>query len=157
MESTSQKIVAKFLRELAKSIGNLRKEQYDNVINGNFKIEIKVDNLESKSKSPKTKRLFETEDIIEIESLLRDMSSREKGTALLKDRCTNKDSLIRVAKHLDLPVQKKEKIDAIIEKIVENTIGFKLRSQSIQGRTNSEVKWHWVTKTVNFLVNLPHL
>ena len=140
MEDKSQKIVAKCLRELAKSINQLKKEQYESVVNGNFEIEIKISSLESKSKLPEPKRLFETEDILEIESLLRNLNSREKGTVLLKDRCTNKESLIRVAKHLDLPVQKKEKIDTIIEKIVENTIGFKLRSQSIQGRTNSEVK-----------------
>jgi len=140
MEEKSQKIVSKCLRELAKCIGNLTKEQYDSVIQGDFEIEIRISGLDSKSKLSEPKRLIKTEDILEVESLLRKIDSREIGTATLKEKCTNKESLILVAKHLDLPVQKREKNDTIIEKIIENTIGFRLRSQSIQGKINSEVK-----------------
>ena len=60
-------------------------------------------------------------------------NSREEGAALLKEKCSTKEELTRLAKYLDLPVQKLDKIDQISERIIEATIGFRIRSAAIQG------------------------
>ena len=39
---------------------------------------------------------------------------------------------------LDIPFQKKDSIDRILEKIIEGTIGFRLRSQAIQGGKSND-------------------
>jgi hypothetical protein len=69
-------------------------------------------------------------DLRHIEDKLAKIDSREQAEELLKD--FKKAELQRIAKGLDIPTQKNEGIVRIKEKIIESTIGFKLRSQAIQ-------------------------
>lgn len=69
-------------------------------------------------------------DLKKIENTLTKTYSREEAEELLKD--FKKANLKALAKKLDIPVQSNDNISRLKEKIIESTVGFKLRSQAIQ-------------------------
>jgi len=69
-------------------------------------------------------------DLKDTEEQLVKIDSRDQAEELLKN--FKKADLQRIAKDLDIPIQKNEDISRLREKIIESTVGFKLRSQAIQ-------------------------
>ena len=65
-------------------------------------------------------------------SLLNSMQTREEAYSYISSSDLKKADLEAICKLLDLPFTKKENIKALQEKIIEGTVGYKLRSQAIQ-------------------------
>ncbi len=63
------------------------------------------------------------------------LSSREAGDSLLREKAPNRTDLETVARFLQLPVQRDDTVEKLRAKIVENTIGSRLRSNAIQGNS----------------------
>ena len=63
---------------------------------------------------------------------LNSMQSREEAYSYISSSDLKKADLEAICKQLDLPFTKKENIKALQEKIIEGTVGYKLRSQAIQ-------------------------
>jgi len=76
---------------------------------------------------------FATQDAREIAAKLLTLRSREDGDTLLQAKAPNRRSLESLARFLQLPVQRDDTTNRLRSKIVENTIGSRLRSQAIQG------------------------
>jgi hypothetical protein len=72
-------------------------------------------------------------DVVSIIDELYRINTREDGILFLQSKCFSKTDFEAVAKKLDVPFQKKDSIEKIKNKIIEGTIGFRLRSQAIQG------------------------
>jgi hypothetical protein len=70
----------------------------------------------------------------EIADKLRALPSREMGDAFLQSELPNRRSLEMLARFLQLPVQRDDSVERLRAKIVENTIGSRLRSDAIQGK-----------------------
>lgn len=70
---------------------------------------------------------------IAILSKLRSATTRDDGARILHDAFPDKGGLVEFAKHLDLPVQKKDKTDRIRDKVLEFTVGRRLDSEAIRG------------------------
>jgi hypothetical protein len=64
---------------------------------------------------------------------LKDMRVRDEGAKYLADVASTKNQLSTVAKALDLPVGKRNSHEEIAAKIIEATIGFRIRSAAIRG------------------------
>jgi hypothetical protein len=77
---------------------------------------------------------FDLQNVKEIADKLQTLNSREAGEALLLDAVLNRRSLEALARFLQLPVQRDDRIERLRAKIVENTIGSRLRSDAIQGK-----------------------
>lgn len=90
----------------------------------------------TKSHDP-AKRKLSQEDVKEISTQLQTLPSREVGEDLLREKATNRIALEAIARFLQLPVQRDDTIDRLRAKIVENTIGSRLRSDAIQGKDRS--------------------
>jgi hypothetical protein len=69
----------------------------------------------------------------ELAAKLRELMSREDGENLLLERITNRQGLESLARFLQLPVQRDDSVERLRAKIIENTIGSRLRSSAIQG------------------------
>jgi hypothetical protein len=78
-------------------------------------------------------------DINSIVTALFKIHNREEGERYLLSKCSSKIELERVAKKLDIPFQKKDSMQKLKNKIIERTIGFRLRSQAIQGERKGEM------------------
>lgn len=68
----------------------------------------------------------------EIISELENMSSREMGEQYLLNKQFSRIDYETIIKQLDIPFQKRDNIEKLKDKIIEGTIGFRLRSQAIQ-------------------------
>lgn len=73
-----------------------------------------------------------TETIIQT---LAQFADRQEAIDFLATECVNKTELETIARSLDISILKNDKIMVLREKIVEATVGAKIRSQAIQGKT----------------------
>lgn len=71
-------------------------------------------------------------DVKEIIERLNHCQSRQEGEAFLNSLDLRNDSLGAIIKQMDLPYSKKDSKSKMFEKIIEGTIGFRLRSSAIQ-------------------------
>jgi hypothetical protein len=123
-----KKNILKLLQLIQKELNNLPDEEIDSLLNGDAKLELTV-----KSKL-KRKNIETNVDLYKLERDLRELNIREDGIKLLEKTFTTKEELEKFARQLDLPVLKGDKVDLLRKKIVEATIGYKLRSDSIQNK-----------------------
>lgn len=72
-------------------------------------------------------------DVRAIAAQLQTLQSRDAGNGLLGEKAPNRNELEAIARFLQLPVQRDDTVDRLRAKIVENTIGSRLRSDAIQG------------------------
>ena len=97
--------------------------------NGEKRIDI---NVVPSYKKPDEPILQNSVVVSESISFLNSMQSREEAYSYISSSDLKKADLEAICKQLDLPFTKKENIKALQEKIIEGTVGYKLRSQAIQ-------------------------
>lgn len=97
--------------------------------NGEKRIDINVVPSSKKTDEPILQNSVVVSESI---SFLNSMQSREEAYSYISSSDLKKADLEAICKQLDLPFTKKENIKALQEKIIEGTVGYKLRSQAIQ-------------------------
>lgn len=68
-----------------------------------------------------------------IVDALNAFDKRDQGIDYLNKKTKTKEDLVQLAKYLDKPIQKNDNIEQIRDKVIESTIGYRLRSAAIQG------------------------
>lgn len=97
--------------------------------NGEKQIEI---NIISSSKEPNEPMSENSIVVSEAITFLNSMQSREEASSYFSTNDLKRADLEAICKQLDLPFTKKENMKTLQEKIIEGTVGYKLRSQAIQ-------------------------
>ena len=97
--------------------------------NGEKQIEI---NIISSSKEPNEPMSENSIVVSEAITFLNSMQTREEASSYFSTNDLKKADLEAICKQLDLPFTKKENMKTLQEKIIEGTVGYKLRSQAIQ-------------------------
>ncbi|MCP4345939.1 MAG: hypothetical protein GY795_10495 [Desulfobacterales bacterium] len=115
------------LQKLSIEINKLDDEDIKAVVDGNAEIVLQIVPKEQISDC-KTDSDFE-----KIIQHIEKMTSSKDGVSYLKEHVPTKNQLKILAKKLDIPIRRTDKLDQIVEKIIESTIGFRLRSKAIQG------------------------
>lgn len=82
--------------------------------------------------APQVKREIASVDSALIVTRLTAAETREDGLAILSELAPIKAQLLAVAASLDLTVPKTDTIERLRDRLVEATIGFKLRSEAIR-------------------------
>ncbi len=95
-------------------------------------------NREQNSSTKKDK--ISKDDLQQIANSLKTLSSRQEGEKLLKEKLSSKDDLIELTKYLDLNIKRNDSKDQIRSRLIESTIGFRLRSAAIQGKVDESPK-----------------
>jgi hypothetical protein len=121
-----EKIRIKLLEEIDK----LSEEDLQKIDNNTHEIKIKVEKIRRK-KNPKTD--LTEDEMMTFEKQLNELLTREKGMELLSSVLKDKLSAEYFAKYMRVSFLKQDSKDYIINKIVEATIGAKLRSNAIKG------------------------
>lgn len=118
------------LNLLSRSILNISDEDLEKIAHGTHLIELKITRNRNN-----TKTNIETEkiDCTEISRKLEVFSDRLTASEHLKELLPNKKSLELLARHLDIAVSKQDKTEDLIYKIIESTVGARLRSSAIRG------------------------
>ena len=71
----------------------------------------------------------------ELKDKLYATNDRDDGLFILERHCPSRGHLEALAKLIDLPTTKRDTIEHLRKKIVETTIGYKLRSNAIRGKS----------------------
>lgn len=117
-----------FTLEYKNNKNNKKKEQKKDVVGINSK-----SNVQAKKKNKK-KRELTKEDFDEIKTELNKFSNREEAINYIKSIKPNltKDDLIFIGQQLGITISKNKNKDPIINIIVEETVGNKLKVESIR-------------------------
>lgn len=131
--STRDALVA-MLRACADCLSELPASEVDAVING--ELELRVTTVGKKSRRKKQHAaVLEADQLSAIVSRLRSLDSRAAGERLLREVAPSKSALEVLARHLDIGVRREDRLDGLVRRIIEATIGFRLSSAAIRGHT----------------------
>lgn len=138
----SIKVTKIILDAISDKLSKLSKQEFDSIADGSSKIEISIVRKEAKNKDLKNKDLKNNDKNIStkadifyrIVSRLGDATSRDAGIIILEEMIPLKNDLELFAKYIDVVVNKSDRVESIKNKIVDATVGAKLRSGAIQGK-----------------------
>ena len=125
----NKKALSVLLSKLAAVVADLTDDEWQAVEQGRFDLRIE----------PKARRdtpLSDPAPAANIDSLMESLNfatTREEADLVLSAEGIRKDDLLAIAKRLDVSVNRKEANEMIRQKIIENTVGFRIRSRSVQG------------------------
>lgn len=129
--STSSFLVASALRRIAAALERMSDEELARLNEPGTEIEIKVLRKRSKDEPTPEEKL----DLADIVAKLTGAVSRSDASKFLEDGFGTKKALEQIARHLDVLVSKQDKAETLRERIIEATVGARLRSEAIQGRS----------------------
>lgn len=127
--------ISKIFNILAKELEKFSDKELADISSGKAKIKIDIINSSTSKKS-----IACDIDYQKVKSDLNSFQTREEGLEYLNLQCKTKKELTALAKIIDIHVQKSDKIDQLKEKIIESTIGFRLRSAAIQNKSIADEK-----------------
>lgn len=127
--STSSILAASVLRRLADVVERMSDEDLARLNEPGIEIEIKILRRRIKDELAPEALL----DLPDIVSKLIASASRADAAKFLDDGLDAKKTLERIARHLDVVVLKQDKAETLRDKIIEATVGARLRSEAIQG------------------------
>jgi hypothetical protein len=125
----TQDIFISMLKKFTQFINKLSEEDINDLTTGKKSLCIKL--VEKKQASDSKSDFIDLKD---TEEQLLKINSRDQAEELLKN--LKKTELQRIAKNLDIAIQKNENLTRLREKIIEFTVGYKLRSEAIQSGGN---------------------
>ncbi|MFN4118093.1 hypothetical protein [Acidovorax sp.] len=115
---------------LSKAVANLPDDELDRVVHGTHIIDLKIVRNRSSTKVAVDSESLKS---AEIAKELESFSDRGIASNHLREIALNKKSLELLARHLDIAVSKQDKTEDLVNKIIESTVGARLRSSAIRG------------------------
>jgi hypothetical protein len=123
-------LVASALRRLAAALERMSDEEIARLNEPGTEIEIKVLRRRSRDEELAPEARLDLTDIV---AKLTTAASRYDASKFLDDSFGTKKALEQIARHLDVVVSKQDKVETLRDKIIEATVGARLRSEAIQG------------------------
>ena len=130
----NKNIISRVFSIFAKEMEKFSEIELIDISSGKATLKIEIVKNESTSKVPSPYEM----DLSNVKSSLDSFQSREEVLQYLNQNFKTKKDLTSLAKIVDAHIQKSDKIDQLKEKIIESTIGFKLRSAAIQNKSINE-------------------
>lgn len=130
----NKKILKNIFSSLSRAIENLSEDEILNVESGNFEIDFLFSKNKSVAQKNKARILLDESVLEKVNNLLNEASTREEGVLVLEENLKGRAELESFAKTIDVPIIKSDKVTNIKEKIVDATVGARLRSGAILGK-----------------------
>ena len=112
-------------------ISKLSKTEVEDLLNRRSRLV--VEPSEGTRKTGTAPKRLTDQEVKEILYHLNLAPTREDGIEILDKNCRTRSRLVALARAADLPVQKRDKVLTIRDRIIEATIGYRLRSRAIRG------------------------
>lgn len=123
----------KLFKRVSDAIELLSDDELDKLADPNCQIEIRAVRRRSKDE-------IDTPSVdINIEEIIKELSvhaTRNDAQYFLDSKCPNKKALEMIAKRLDILVVRQDKVEVLRDKIIESTVGARIRSHAIQGTSS---------------------
>lgn len=133
--SAQQSAFGDLLDDVARAVRNMSDAEFEKFIKGELRPSITFKTLGSGNRSRKlpSSTSVSGKKLDSIRSQLNTVQTREDGYRIVEEAFPLKEQLFAFAKFLDLPIQEKDKVERIREKIVTSTVGRRLGSEAIRG------------------------
>ena len=119
---------SKLAHRILSAIDNMTDEEFSKLNDDSFRLEMKLTRIRQKDDTIADKIVLD-----ELIQKLSTLASREDAQEFFITNYPAKKILEVIAKELDISISKQDRIETIREKIIEATVGARLRSQAIQG------------------------
>lgn len=130
---SDSQMLASVLRRVAVLVAGLTDRELEDIVSGRARIV--VEGRRARSKASPTSS---TAGLAHVREQLLASDSREDGLQVLERAQLSKASLERLARELDLPVSRRDTSDSLRSRVVEGTIGYRLRSNAVSGRSSPQ-------------------
>ena len=129
---TSPQTVAKLLAAFADAMENMDEHEFELLMRGEAKLRL-VENEKGSGKKPAKAACFD-QSVVEVAQQLNDAESREAAETLIAgiNQPQRKKFLISLSRACGVSVGSRDNIGRIEQKLIENVVGSKLRSQAIE-------------------------
>ena len=117
-------------RRLTEALDALSEDELKKLSDPQYSVEIKVTRQRTKDNSSLLPLDTSAEDAI---AQITSLPTRQDAQALLDSKFPTKKALEKIARKLDIPIVRQDRIEDLRDKIVEATVGSRIRSQAIQG------------------------
>lgn len=132
----SQNKLHVLLDRLASAARTLTEEEIEAVVSGRARIRIRIESPRAAVQSREGERGLDSGQALQsAANRLRSMASRDEGMEYLKANFLKRPDLLRLARVLDISISSRDPRSRVEERIIDATIGFRLRSEAIQNRT----------------------
>lgn len=121
------------LRQLAELVESLDDSDCDKIADGRLELTLSQTRVQKKEKFKLQDAPAASEEFSKVRDKLSAFSSRDDAERYLSENVQKKSDLILVAREMAIPVHSSDTGDKIRDKIVEATVGYRLRSQAIRG------------------------
>ena len=119
-------------QRIVEALAQLSPKDIQHLQNPLYSVEIRVVKLK-RAKEEKADLANNVDIDVLIQTLIQS-SNRQEAYDVLEKQCPYKKDLEVIVRQLDVPFSKKDKIADLRDKIIETTVGAKIRSQAIQGK-----------------------
>jgi hypothetical protein len=124
-----QEKAAEVLRKVATFLRGLTEDEIDDLLAGRTRL-----TLVGRSTRKPVSRTSVTPEL-DVDALRRELTAkatREEGMSLLNSLSPTRETLRQIASAIDIPAPKTDTVERLKERIIEATIGYRLRSQAIR-------------------------
>lgn len=118
------------LRRLVDAVERLSEDDISKLGDESYSIEIRL--TRKRNKEDATSPIQET-DLANIIEKLTGLANREEAQHFLNANFPTRKSVELIARQLDIPISKQDKVETLRDKVIEATVGARVRSQAIQG------------------------
>lgn len=122
-------------RQVAKVVESLTEEEKAAIVSGEASLRV---NVEPKTRPRRAPQSTDGTDIVALRARLDSCQSRDDAERIIEAMSLSKAALRQITKAFELPNTKDDSVDRLVERIVESTVGFRLRSQAIQGKVETK-------------------
>lgn len=112
------------------AVEGLSEDEFTKLVDSSYGIQIRLVRKRSKE-VPGT--FVAEEDSQRLIARLTSMSNRDEAQQFLDVNFGTRKSIEVVARRLDIPIMKQDKIEVLRDKVIEATVGARIRSETIQG------------------------
>ena len=131
MSETKQNMLKAFQR-IVGALEKLSEDDLSKLFDESYNIEIRIIRKRSKEENLPLTETYMPALILKLTSFV----SREEAQDFLNLNCSTRKTLEPIARNLDIPIMKQDKVETLRDKIIEATVGARIRSQAIQGNSD---------------------
>ena len=118
------------MQRIAAALTEMDEDDISKIVDDAYTLEIRLVRKRNKEDSSAKAAQIDAPAII---AKLAEFSSREDAQKFLDENFGGKRLLELIARSLDIPIMKQDRVDTLRDKIIESTVGARMRSQAIQG------------------------
>ena len=132
-DARNQTRFAALLNDLARQLGRMDSAKFEKVLSGELGLKVHVTE-DSKTRKPVKKSQMSDEKLVGLHDALRKTETREQAREMIDSTLRTKDDLYQLARLLDIPTLKNATSEHMKDRLVEATVGFRIRSAAVQGK-----------------------